>query len=203
MSWGSAAPVLVVAAVFDLLRGFFNFFWFFGPVLAALYCVQKVGGWVGSLWGLTETICAGAATIAGAKASAVTIPLGTIMAFAVAIFGFLTIGLWVLMTNARIFKTITTAPIEFAAAFAVGSMPLIGAVPTFSLITWRLYGAQIKTERVAFQKWEKENAAAALEEKRRLAAYAAQIQAAQQAQFMDQEAANDEFYNSQREQEAA
>lgn len=191
MSWGGAAIPLAIAIVTDLLRAFFNFFWFFGPALAALYCAQKVSEWVGSLWGLTGAVCAGLAVKAGAIVSAVTVPFGTVMAFSVAIFGFLALFLIIAMRNRRLFKTATTAPIQFGAAFALSSVPLVGALPFFTFTIGRLYRAQIKTEQAALRKWEKQHATAELEQRRQQAAYAAQLQAAQQAELMQQEMAMD------------
>lgn len=202
MTWGGAAFPLAIAIVTDLLRTFFNFFWFLGPALAALYCAQKVSEWVGSLWGLTETVCAGLAVKAGAVVSAVTIPFGTVMAFSVAVFGFLALLLIIVMRNRRLFKTAATAPIQFGAAFALSSVPLVGALPFFTFTIGRLYGAQIKTEQAEFKKWEKQNAAAELEQRRQQAAYAAQLQAAQQTQFMQQEAANEAMYEQEEAQAA-
>lgn len=179
-------------------------FWFFGPTLAALYCAHKVSGWIGSVWGLTETACAAVAIKAGAAASVITIPFGTVMADATALLGFLTLGTVVLATNARILKTIANGVLKFSASAGVGAIPIIGALPVFTFTLWRLYRTQIRLEKEAFQKWEKETAAARLQERDRQAAYGAQIQAARQAQFqqeqlMQQEAVNEAQYEQNQE----
>jgi hypothetical protein len=57
-----------------------------------------------------------------------------------------------------------------------------------------MYRNQIKIEKAAFAKWEKENASAQLQQRNQVAAQVMQIQAAQQAQFMEQEAANEAVY---------
>jgi len=158
MTWGRAMPVLVVAGIFDLLRIFFVLFWFFGPALAAVYCVSSVSGWVGSLWGMTAAACGIGAAAAGAAVSAFTIPFGTVMAMAVGLFGFLTLGLWILAKNARIFKANATGSLWFVGGFGVSQIPLIGALPAFSFVLWKLYKTQIRVEKAARRKWEKEQA---------------------------------------------
>jgi len=187
MTRGEAALVIVAAVVVDLLRGFFQLFWFFGPALAALYCENTVSGWVGSLWGLTEVACDAGAVVAGSAASAVTAPFGVVMAIAVGLFGFLAIGLWIAVTNKRLLKTVEGAPLQFAGAFAVGEIPFLGAFPVFTVILWKLYATQIKVEKAALKKWEKEHAAARQQERERQAQAAALMR-------MQQEAANDEAY---------
>lgn len=208
MTKSKAAPIVIVAFAFDLVRGFFHLFWFFGPALAALYCTMHVSetlaGWTFGLLG-TKTAaiaCSSAATVIGAAAVEATAPIGVVMADAVGLIAFLSIGLWIVMTNIRILKAIKSAPLQFAGAFAVSEVPFIGAIPVFGIILCRLYGAQIRTDKVAYAKWEKETADARLQERNRQAQIQAyqsmQIQqAAQQAQFMRQEAANDERYNQQ------
>src|SRR3989344_3915425 len=194
MTWSRATPILVVAVLFDVVRIFFEIFWFFGPALAALYCTSTVSGWVSSLWGLTAAACAAVAAKAGVVASAVTIPFGTIMAIAVGLFGWLTIGFLLMSTNARIFKTPGNA-LWLIASLGIAEIPLIGTIPSFTLALWRMYRKQIKAETAALRRWEKENTDAQRQERSQQALQAAQIQAAQQAQFMQQEATNDERFN--------
>jgi hypothetical protein len=192
--------VVIVAALFDILRGFFTLFWFFGPALAGLYCTVKVNGVLTTyslgLLGIktAAALCAGGAITGGAAVSEFTTPFGVVMADAVGLAGFLVLGLWIVMTNARILKAVASAPLQFAGAFAVGEIPFLGAFPVFAVILWRLYGAQIRSEKAAFAKWEKENASAQLQQRNQVAAQVMQIQAAQQAQFMEQEAANEAVY---------
>lgn len=186
MTKGGRGFVLVFAVIFDALRTFFYFFVFFGPALLAAYCASK-GGDIWLVGGLVTDACVAAATAAGIAGAEVTGPLGILMAEAVGLIGFLTLGLIILMTNLRIFKTAATAPTWFVGAFAFGAVPFLGALPVFSVVIWRLYGAQIKAERDAHQKWEKEHAAAKRQERERQ-------QAAALAR-MQQAAASDEPYD--------
>ena len=191
MTWKKASLVLVVAGVFDAVRTFFSMFWFFGPALAAWYCTKIASGWVGDLWGLTAGACTVIGIKTGVVASAITIPLGVIMANATSLFGYLTLGMLILMTNARILKTLENGILKFSASAGVGAIPIIGALPVFTFTIWRLYRTQIRLERAAYKKWEKETAAARLQQRNQQIAW---IQANQQAQFMQQKATNDAAY---------
>lgn len=193
MTRSKSAPVIIGAAIFDLIRIFFVFFWFFGPALAGIYCTVK-GGDIASAWTLgllgTKTaaaVCSAAAVAGGAVISVATTSLGAIMADAVGLIGFLALGLWVVMTNARILKAVASVPLQFAGAFALAEIPFLGALPVFSVILWRLYGAQIRTEKKAHEKWEKENADAQLKERQ-------EQQATRWEQFEQQEAASEATY---------
>lgn len=195
MTWSGALPVIIVAGLFDLVRMFFEMFWFFGPALAAVYCTSVAKGYVGSLFGLTATICSVSAGLAGAAISEITIPLGVVMAMAVGMLGFLSLGLWILMTNARIFKTDATASLWLAGSFCLAEMPLIGTLPAFSMALWKLYKKQIEIEGKALAEWEKQHAAEiarqAKEKVLRLQAQFTQSQVTQLQEQEDQQAADD------------
>lgn len=196
MTWGKATPVFIVALMFDLMRMFFLMFWFFGPTLAALYCTNKAGELVGSLGGLTGAACTGVAGVAGFGASAITVPFGTVMAMVVGFLGFLSLGLWILMTNARIFKTIASGGLWFGGSFLISEIPILGSiVPAFSIAIFKLYGTQIRIEHAALKKWERGQAEKQQREKDYQIAYLTQVRAAQIAQA-NQQAANDEAYES-------
>lgn len=197
MTWGKAMPMIVVAGVFDLVRIFFEMFWFFGPALVAAYCSMSASEWVGSLWGLTEAACATAAGVAGFYGAAVTIPFGTTMAMATGLFGYLTLGLWILMKNPRIFIANASGSLWLAGGFGVSVVPLIGAIPAFSLVLWRLYRTQIRVEKAALKKWEKEHAAAKRQEREQQAAALMRMQqaAANDEAYEQVAAANDEQYD--------
>jgi hypothetical protein len=199
MTRAKSMPVIVVAGGFDALRLFFEMFWIFGPGLAALWCTANGGGMLDK-WslGLLGTKTAAVACSAGAAAIGtigleVTAPLGTILAAAVGLIGFLVLGLWIAITNMRLFKS-ATAPFSFISAFAIGEIPLIGAVPVFSIVLWRLYGAQIRTETAALKKWEADHAAQISQQREQQTASLMQRQQEQLAQQQEQEAANDEQY---------
>jgi len=202
MTKSKAAPIVIAAFAFDLVRGFFHLFWFFGPALAALYCTAKASGTLSSYtFGLLGTktaalVCSGVAATVGAAGVEATAPIGVIMADAVGLIAFLSIGLWIVIANVRLLKAIKSAPLQFAGAFAVSEVPFIGAIPVFGIILCRLYGAQIRTEQAAFKKWEEGHAAELQQERNRKAARIAQIQAAQQTRNIQQQsAANDERFN--------
>lgn len=193
MTWGKASLVLIIAGVFDLLRAFFNLFWFFGPAIAAIYCSSKVSGWVGSMWGLTDAACTAVAGAAGFYFSPIIAAFGVVMADAVALLGFLFLILLVLMTNTRILKTVQTAMMQIGASFGVAALPLIGAIPTFSITLYKLYRRQIKIETAAYKKWEKDHANEQIQQRQQQAAQLIQNQQDQVAQAQLQQIANDEM----------
>lgn len=212
MTWRGASLVLILAGLFDVIRAFFQFFWFFGPALATIYCANKAAG-ILSTWTLgilgaktAATLCAGAGVAAGAAAIAFTAPTGVIMADAVGLIGFLTLGLIIIMTNARILKTVSAAPLQFAGAFAVGEVPFLGALPVFSITLWKLYRTQIQAEKASLAAWKKTRAAQEAEQGREKAAELTQARVSQEAQVVDnaeqQAAANEEMFAAQEEQEA-
>ena len=186
MTWPKAAPFLIGAAVVDALRAFFHFFWFFGPALAVFYCTLEVSArlssWTLGLLGTkaAATVCTATGVAAGAAGIEIIGPFGVIMANAVGLMGFLVLGLCVVMLNKRMLKTAASAPIQFAGALAIGGVPFLGAFPTFTFTLWRLHRAQIRTEKAARQKWEKETATARLQERNQQTRQAAQLQAGQQ-----------------------
>lgn len=177
MTWKKAAPVLVVSVIFDALRLLFQMFWFFGPALAALYCTSKISGAVGTALG--GIACGGVATAAGFFGAPAIAAFGVVMAMAVGLFGWLTIALMLLITNARIFKENT---LWFGASLLASEIPIIGSVPALTLIVWKMYRAQIKIEKTEMKKYEKERAGAELQERNRQVAELMQARAAQSAQ---------------------
>lgn len=203
MTLPKAMPILVIAGLFDLIRMFFEMFWFFGPALAAAYCTVKVGGWVGYAWGLTAAICSGVAGAAGAAISEITIPLGVLMADAFALIGFLVLGFCIVIMNPRLFKVNKSAWLWMTGSLGVSTIPIIGTLPAFFAVLWVLYKRQIKVEKAALARWEKANEEERLKERNeRMAAQAQfmQMQALQQAQVLQgqvvmQNAANDALYN--------
>lgn len=190
MTWGKAMPVLVTAGIFDLARMFFEMFWFFGPAIAAAYCASKANDLVGSLWGLTAAMCTGTAAAAGIALSEITVPFGVIMAMAVGFLGFLTLGLLIIMTNSRIFKTDATSSLWFIGSFGISELPLVGTIPAFSIAIWKLYKTQIRVEGEALAKWNtahQQEAAAAQQERQQQAAQVLLARNAQTEQIQEQE----------------
>lgn len=189
MTWGKALPVFATAVMFDLVRIFFEQFWFFGPALAGLYCTAKGGGGA-----IVTTVCGAGAAAVGTVAFGLLESFGVIMAMAAGFVSFLTLGLWILMTNARILKANATGSLWFVGGFGVSIIPIIGTIPIFSIVLWRLYRTQIKVEKAALKKFEKGQASEQLQIQRQQTMQRAQIQAAHEAQFMEQEAVNDAMY---------
>jgi hypothetical protein len=181
MTWGKALPLLVVCVVFDALRLAFSMFWFIGPALAAAYCTVKAEAIVGTT--IAAALCtAGAATV-GTLGVGVIGPFGIIVAMVVGLLGWLTVALWLMLTNTRIFKENT---LWFAGSLLVSELPLIGAVPAMTVAVGRMYRHQIKTERVALKKFNEEQKSA-------------QTKARQQQEMAilamrTQQAANDDTY---------
>lgn len=187
MTWTRAAPVLAVSAVFDAFRLIFEMFWFFGPALAALYCTIKASGaleaWTFGLLGTNTAAlaCAAGAGAIGAMGVGIIAPFGVVMAMATGLAGWLTVGITLLVTNGRIFKE---NALWFAGGLLVSEIPIVGSIPAITLVVWKMYRTQIRIEKEALKKFEKERT----EEQRHQAA--AQLAHAR----MGQEAANDAEY---------
>lgn len=202
MTRSQAMPVIIVAALFDVVRAFFALFLFFGPALAGLYCTAKASAAISTITGgvfATKTaaaVCSAAVIAGGTAISAITTPLGLLMADVVGFAGFLVLGLWIFITNARIFKN---GSLWFVSAFGVSVIPFIGSLPVFSLVLWRLYGAQIQTEAAALKKYEASQRAEQLQLRNRQIAESMQVRAlqlqdAEQAQEAEEDAESEEEY---------
>lgn len=192
MTWGKALPILIIAAIFDALRIMCEQFWFFGPLLTAFYCTAKVSGVLGTTVG--GALCGVAATAAGVVGAGPLEVFGIVMAMAVGLFGWLTLLLLLMLMNGRIFKENAGNAIWFAASLLVSEAPLIGTIPAFIGITWRLYSTQIKNDKEALLKYEQQREAEQLQERNQQTAQLMQVRAAQQAQIEQQEAANEAVY---------
>lgn len=175
MTWGKTAPALILAILFDLMRMFFNFFWFFGPALLGAYCVAKTGD-VFLIGKVLAAGCAAAAGVAGFYTSTATVAFGTVMAMATGFAGWIAVGGWMMLTNARIFKE---NAVWFVASLAVSEVPFVNAIPALTGVTWRMYSRQIKMEKVAYKKYKEDQQAAELLERRQ---QEEQLMQAEQAQ---------------------
>lgn len=163
MSWGRTALVLVIAILFDLLRAFFELFWFMGPALAGFLCTLGVNDALGTniagIGGkLVATGCAVGAGVLGTIGIEVTTVFGTVMAMAVGLLGWLVVLFILVIINARIFKTLATSWIWSAFGLAGSILPIVGAVPFITLSVIRLYYAQIKHDHAALKEWQKRTA---------------------------------------------
>lgn len=196
MTWPKAGLVMAFAVIFDAARIFFTMFWFFGPALAAAWCTSKVGDFwlVGAALGKACDVGAAAIATAGFGPLAA---FGTIMAMAFGFIGFLILGALILGTNPRLFATGFSAKLQFIGGFMAAELPLIGAIPTFSISLWRLYKVQIKKESASLRAWQKAHAAEELRERQAQSTALMQARAAQEAtndaQYA-QQSDNDEQY---------
>ncbi len=199
MTWPQAAPVITIAAVLDLVRMFFEMFWFFGPALAALACTFGVNDYLGtSIAGFAgKVVAAGCTAAAGTLGFFGVGPIesfGLVMSDAMGLAAFLILGMVILVTNPRLFKVSATSPLWFVGAFGVAEIPFIGTLPAFSLVLWRLYGTQIKKEGAALRAYKQSQAAGELQNRQQQAAALMQARSAEIAQTQEQEAANDALY---------
>ena len=129
MTWAKAAPTFVIAVLFDLVRIFFEFFWFFGPALVGVYCTAKVGD-VAVIGGLLASGCVAGAAAIGWGGFAVAATFGSVMAMVSGLAGWLAVGLWLMATNARIFGESTP---WFVGSLLVSEIPFVGSVPAITI----------------------------------------------------------------------
>lgn len=175
MTWTKASPILVLCVLFDALRFMFNQFWFFGPVLIGIGTSAVVGGVTGKVAG----VIAGGASVLGAPELQI---FGIVMAMAVGLFGWLTIGLLLITTNTRIFKENASNTLWFIAGLGISEIPFISTLPALTGTVLKMYSTQIKKEKAMLRKYEKEYADAQLRERKQQAAELMQVRAAQLAQ---------------------
>ena len=161
-----ASPVLIVTGIFDALRFVCEQFWFFGPALAAIYCTAAVSEKIGSLGGATAAGCGMVAGVAGYFGEPAIAAFGVVMAIAVGLFGWMTVGLILIMTNGRIFEEHEGHALWFAASLLISETPIIGSIPGLTGVTIKLYYTQIKKDKENFAKYKKEQAAQQLQEQK-------------------------------------
>ncbi|MFA6502842.1 MAG: hypothetical protein WCT45_01120 [Candidatus Paceibacterota bacterium] len=189
MTWGKAAPVLVVAGIFDLIRIFFEMLWFFGPALVGLYCADKVGD-VAVVGKALIAACTYGATTVGVVGAPAIEAFGVIMAIAVGFFGWLFIGFLLVIKNPRIFQKNAGNIAWFAGGLLVSEVPFVGVLPALTGTLLRLYAVQIKQEGAALKQYEKEQVAHELAERKRQAAELLQMQQRQQLAANEEAASN-------------
>lgn len=201
MTWSKAVPVIVVAGLLDALRMFFEMFWFFGPALAAVACTGIVNNAINTsvtamAGKLVATGCTAAAGVAGFFGVEITETFGIIMADAVALMSFLILLLWVLMTNARLFKASSGGMFWFVASFGLSEIPFVGTFPAFSVVLFLLYRRQIQADARTLKKWNAEQAERQRLEREEQLAQIVQLRNAQAAEDA-REAANEDHYEAQ------
>lgn len=186
MTWGKALPVIIISFIFDSLRLMFEMFWFFAPALAALYCTIKTSDVLGTtIGGFICTVGSGVVGFYGAPAIAA---FGVVMAIAVGLFGWLTVGLIIVMTNARIFTSNAANTLWFASSLLVSEVPIIGALPALTSTMFKMYSVQIRSDKAALKAYEEEQQAERLRGQKQEASQVMQ----QQAETMQAEQQVDE-----------
>lgn len=200
MTWGGAMPVLAICLIFDALRLLFEQFWFFGPAFAAVVCTIKVGGVLKTVTlGLLGTkgaaaVCGGAASVLAVYGAPIFEGFGVIMAMAVGLFGWLAVGLILIITNARIFEENAGHALWFAASLLISEIPIIGTVPALIIIVWRMYRVQIKKDREALKKYESDHATDLQTDRQQQATEFMLARNMQIMQIQEEEAINDALY---------
>ncbi len=192
MTWGRALPILAICVVFDALRFLFEQFWIIGPALAAAYCANKTSD-VALIGGLLAKGCVAGAGAVGFFAGPALTVFGIVMAMAVGLFGWLTIGLILVRLNPRIFKDHAIHSLWLIISLLISEVPLIGSVPALTITTAKMYHTQIKTDSENLKKYQDQNAAALQQERRQQASELMEDRATQQiAQAKAAEELNEE-----------
>lgn len=163
MTWARATPVVfVMAPIFDLLRIFFEQFWLLGPALAAVGCTAGVNTVVGS--NITEAIgkgvavgCAALAGTAGFLSSGALVTFGMVIAMSIGLLGWLILGLYLVMTNGRIFRENATHGFWYVSSLGIAVIPLVNTIPSLTAVTFWMYRTQIRKEQAALKKWKQED----------------------------------------------
>lgn len=154
MTWPKAAPVLGIAVLFDVLRTIFEWFFLFGPAFAAIAANAAVGG------GIFGTVAgAAAALFAGTIGAPAIEAFGVVMAMAVGLAGWMTIGLILALKNRHIFKANPANTIWYVAGLMVSEVPFVGTLPAFTVSMWRMYRAQIQRDQAALKAYQASQAA--------------------------------------------
>lgn len=146
MTWKKAMPVLLIAGIFDLLRLFFEFLAVTAPVVGAALCSYFVSSENAVATFIGNASCAVLATAGGIAAAPVLETFGIVMGMAIGLMGWLAVGLILLTKNRRIFAENL---VWFMGALVVSEIPIVGSVPAITLILWKMYRNQIKTEQAA------------------------------------------------------
>lgn len=198
MTWKRASPVLILCGIFDLSRAFFSMFWLFGPALAAAYCTVRGSEILSSATlGVLATktaglFCSVGAGIAGFFLSPALVMFGAVMAMAIGLAGWLTVGLVLIMTNARIFKENASSSVSMVLGLGVSELPFLNALPVLTGTCIRLYRTQIKKEHAELKAWEAKNALIAQQRRQQQLDQLMMLQqekmAVEEAQFEEQQA---------------
>jgi hypothetical protein len=143
MTWGKAFLPVCAAGIFDFLGFIFALFGIFGPLLA--------GVWAGAETGST-VVGGGVALAAGFFGGAEFQMFGVIMAMVIGFFGWLVVGLILLVRNRRIFKGANS--LMFGSVLLIDEIPFVNVLPALSYRTIRMYRAQIQEDKKALAEYE-------------------------------------------------
>lgn len=181
--------MLIVCAVFDVARGFFEFFWFFGPALAAVTCTAGVNSAIGTsitagvVGKGVAAVCTAAAGAAGFFGAGPIAAFGVVMAMAVGLFGWGTVTLILAITNPKIWRSNVSGWIWSIFALGISETPFLGTVPMLTITHWRLYRGQIRADKAALKKYRQEqNKITAAMQRREQNQQTAQLMQAQAAE---------------------
>ena len=152
MTWGRAVPILGICVVFDLLKLFCNFLWFFGPLLAAASVYGPLANYLGS-W-LASMLAGLTGVAAGVSAGFIFEALGAALAMFVALIGWLTVAILLAMANPRIFDVRLGHWLWVLIGWAFSEVPFLDAAPTMTGTVGGMYYRQIKHEKAAHGAWK-------------------------------------------------
>jgi len=200
MTWGRAAPVLVICVIFDAMRMFFEWFWFLGPAVAGVVCSIWLNGhlqtWTAGLLGAKTAVavCGAGATVVGYFASPALTSFGIVMAMTVGLAGWGTVTLILAIINPSIWKSNIRGWAWSLFTLGIDELPLLGTIPMLTITHARLYAGQIRHDKAAIEKYKKQQeqvaAAARLAQQRRalerIQARDAQIEQAEQEESDDE-----------------
>jgi hypothetical protein len=131
---------------------------------------------------------------------------GLLMGDAVGFAGFLVLLVLIMLGDSRVFKVNKSGLFLLTGGLVLAEIPFIGSLPSYTVVLWVLFRRQMKVEKAALEKWEKENAQARQQEinqQRAQQIQLLQMQAAQEeeAEFEEQKAADDAQYQFDQEAE--
>ena len=155
MTWAKAAPVIAVSATFDVLRIACDLLWFFAPLIIGSGTASAVSSATGSqTLGYAAGIITGGLSVLGMP---FFVALGTILAMAVGMMGWLILVFTIMLTNTRLIREIFANPMHFLLGLGATQIPFISAIPVLTLTAFRLYRKQISMEKAALQAWQMAN----------------------------------------------
>jgi hypothetical protein len=196
MTWKGAIPALAIAAVVDALGLMCEMLWFFAPALGTALCSFMVTTSNAITTAVGNASCAILGVAGGTAAYPILLTAGITLSMAVGLFGWLTVGLFLVITNKRIFKA---NALWFGTSLLLEEIPFLNALPLITGVLIKMYATQIRTEKEAFAEFQKEEARQELEDRKRYEAQRIaermQMEAANEEQFLAEAEANDTDYD--------